>query len=88
MSAKDYKICPACFNAYIAKVSKRNPNLMTDDRRAITEGEILTLIDWFLDIHTEEGEHGVAFDSSMREGYEVVLEFKRKEKKNESNNQY
>ena len=35
MSAKDYKICPALFNAYIAKVSKRNPNLMLEDRRVI-----------------------------------------------------
>ena len=30
MSAKDYQICPSIFNAYIAKVSKKNPNLMTD----------------------------------------------------------
>lgn len=35
MSAKDYKICPALFNAYIAKVSKRNPNMMLEDRRVI-----------------------------------------------------
>ena len=48
MSAKDYKICPALFNAYIAKVSKRNPNLMLEDRRAITEEEILSLIEWYL----------------------------------------
>ena len=41
MSAKDYKICPALFNAYIAKVSKRNPNIMTDDRREITDAEIM-----------------------------------------------
>lgn len=36
------------FNAYIAKTSKRNPNLMLKDRREITEGEILQLIDWWL----------------------------------------
>ena len=48
MSAKDYKICPSLFNAYIAKVSKRNPNLMLEDRRAITEEEILSLIEWYL----------------------------------------
>lgn len=81
MSAKDYKICPACFNAYIAKVSKRNPNLMTDDRRAITEEEILMLIDWYLDQNVDEGEHGLIFDSSTRAGYEIVFEFKRKDKK-------
>ena len=53
MAAKDYKICPALFNAYIAKVSKKNPNLMTNDRRIITENEILMLIDWFLDKELE-----------------------------------
>lgn len=48
MSAKDYKICPALFNAYIAKVSKRNPNMMLEDRRVIDEEEIFALIEWYL----------------------------------------
>lgn len=48
MPAKDYKICPALFNAYIAKVSKRNPNMMLDDRRVIDEKEIFSLIEWYL----------------------------------------
>ena len=48
MSAKDYEICPALFSAYIAKVSKRNPNKMTDDRREITENEILGLFHWWI----------------------------------------
>ena len=48
MSAQDYKICPALFNAYIAKVSKRNPNMMTDDRRKIKEEEIMSLIHWWI----------------------------------------
>ena len=48
MSAKDYKICPALFNAYIAKVSKRNPNVMLEDRRVIEEKEIFALIEWYL----------------------------------------
>lgn len=48
MPAKDYKICPALFNAYIAKVSKRNPNMMLEDRRVIEEHEILALIEWYL----------------------------------------
>lgn len=48
MAAKDYQICPALFNAFIAKVSKRNPNLMTDDRRIITDREIIGLIRWYL----------------------------------------
>lgn len=48
MSAKDYKICPALFNAYIAKVSKRDPNKMLADRRVITEQEIIELIVWWM----------------------------------------
>ena len=48
MSAKDYKICPSLFNAYIAKVSKRNPNIMLEDRRVIDEKEIFGLIEWYL----------------------------------------
>lgn len=31
MSAKDYQICPALFKAYIAKISKRTPNLITQE---------------------------------------------------------
>lgn len=46
MSAKDYQICPALFKSYIARVSKRNPNLMTDDRHEITDAEIVNLIEW------------------------------------------
>ena len=46
MAAKDYKICPALFHAFIAKVSKKNPNLMLDDRRVITDEEIIMLINW------------------------------------------
>ncbi len=79
MAAKDYKLCPALFNAYIAKVSKKDPNLMTDDRREITENEILGLIDWYLDQKTDEGERGLRFDSVNREGYEIVLKFRKKE---------
>lgn len=78
MAAKDYKICPALFNAYIAKVSKKNPNKMTDDRRVITENEILTLIDWWLDSKCGEGESGQYFESLAREGMNVVIEFKKK----------
>ncbi len=48
MSAQDYIICPACFNVFLAKVSKRNPNLMLNDRRIITDVEIFGLIEWKL----------------------------------------
>ena len=80
MAAKDYRICPSIFNAYIAKVSKKNQNTMTSDRREITEGEILTLIDWWLDRKCDEGEGGMFFESQEREGMNVVLELKKSEK--------
>ena len=75
MAAKDYKICPALFNAYIAKVSKRNPNKMTDDRRIITENEILMLIDWYLDNELEENQASLSFASHAREGKRIQLKF-------------
>lgn len=49
MAAKDYNICPAMFNVYLAKVSKKEPNLMLDDRRIITDNEIFMLIHWKLE---------------------------------------
>ena len=79
MAAKDYRICPALFNAYIAKVSKHHPNQMTDDRREITEGEILSLIDWYLDNKVEEGKSGLSFDSVNREGMRIEMRFVKKE---------
>ena len=78
MSAKDYHICPALFKAYIAKVSKRMPNLMTNDRREITEGEILSLIDWYLDNKIEEGKI-LYFESQAREGMTVQMKFVKTE---------
>ena len=75
MAAKDYKICCALFNAYIAKESKRDKNCMTDDRRQIPEGEILMLIDWWLDKNCGENGNGMWFDSLIRDGKKVVLRF-------------
>ena len=75
MAAKDYKICPAIFNAYIAKVSKRNPNKMTDDRRVITEDEILMLVDWYLDNELEVNQTSLSFESNTREGKRIQLKF-------------
>ena len=49
MVAKDYKICPELFNAFIAKVSKKDPNLMLSDRIVITDNEIFMLINWKLE---------------------------------------
>ena len=43
MAAKDYEILISALGVtpYFAKVNKRNPNVMLDDRREITNGEIL-----------------------------------------------
>ncbi|MBO5626090.1 MAG: hypothetical protein J5953_09900 [Prevotella sp.] len=81
MAAKDYHICPALFNAYIAKVSKKHPNMMTDDRHIITEGEILMLIDWYLDNELGEEHNTLSFASQVREGKRVQLKFIDEEKR-------
>ena len=47
MAAKDYQICCGWKRAYIAKTSKRDSNLMLQDRREISEAEILSLIHWW-----------------------------------------
>ena len=76
MAAKDYQICCALFNAYIGKVSKRNPNMMLTDRKEITEGEIMMLIDWYLDKEIDEdNKQAIHFDSLTREGMKVELRF-------------
>lgn len=54
MRAKDYRICTALFNAYIAKPSKKEIGTMCNDRREISEEEILNLIDWWVTKKVEE----------------------------------
>ena len=80
MSAKDYSICPALFSAYIAKTDKKNPNLMTNDRREITEGEVLMLIDWYLNKETKEGSKGLSFKSLARDGMRIEMRYEKIEK--------
>jgi len=76
MAAKDYKICCALFNAYIGKTSKRNPNMMLNDRKEITEEEIMMLIDWYLDKEIDEdNKHAIQFNSLTREGMKVEMRF-------------
>ena len=50
MAAKDYEICVSGLTStpYFAKVSRRNPNIMLEDRRKITEDEILMLMDCYM----------------------------------------
>ena len=71
--AEDYRICCALFHAYIAKVSKKNPNMMLNDRREITEGEILTLINWELEqwVPNNEGSTGFVFEDNDGKKIEV-----------------
>ena len=81
MAAKDYKICCALFNAYIAKVSKRDPNLMLEDRREITESEILMLVDWYMENKCQEKEYKdgvVCFESHVQEGKIIEIQLKDK----------
>ena len=78
MAAKDYKICCALWNAYIAKVSKRDPDVMLEDRRVIPDREIMTLIDWFLNSKLKEGDDTIAFDSGCRDNCKVEISYIKK----------
>lgn len=49
MPAKDYSIAIGLFGAYIARISKRNPNMMTSDKKEISKDEIYSLIEFFLE---------------------------------------
>lgn len=73
--ATDYRICISIVDAYIAKPSKVNPNMMTDDRRKITDDEALALIDWYLDSNLGTEHHVLTFDSAIREGFKVFLTY-------------
>ena len=75
MSAIKYRICCAFTEAYIAMVDSRNPNLMTNDRRPISEEEILTLIDWYLDNRLGDKYTIIKFNSHQRQGLKVQMQF-------------
>lgn len=74
--AEDYKICCALFDAYIAKVSKKNPNEMLDDRRKITKAEILTLIAWCLQQQVDENENSDGFMFKDWDGKTIEVHYK------------
>lgn len=46
MAAKDYKLCPSPLTGavYISKVSKRDNNVMLDDRRVLDKAEFYNAI--------------------------------------------
>lgn len=71
MGAKDYKICMGWQSAYIAKTSKRDPDLMLEDRKEITENEILALIHWWA-IRKKE-ETGKCTQTLTADGKPVVV---------------
>ena len=83
MAAKDYEICVSGLTStpYLAKVSKRDPNVMLDDRRKISEGEILMLIDCYMSnkCQDEENKDGVvSFKSHIQEGKIIEIQLKDK----------
>lgn len=73
--ANDYRICCALFNAYIAKVSKRNPNMMLEDRREITDGEKLTLIAWELDRWVSKNKDSDGFRFKDNDGRTIEVHY-------------
>lgn len=87
MAAKDYRICCALFNAYIAKVSKRNPNMMLDDRREITKGEILTLINWELEQFVSENEDCTGFVFEDNDGRKIEVHYLESDDKSKKKEQ-
>lgn len=73
MAAKDYKICFGWRGAYLAKQSKKTPGLMLEDRREISEVEIIQLIHWWASNKAEERKNNV---QQITVGGEPVVEVK------------
>ena len=83
MAAKDYEICVSGLTStpYLAKVSKRDPNVMLDDRREISEGEILMMIDCYMSNKCQDEEYKdriVCFKSHIQEGKIIEMQLKDK----------
>ena len=92
MAAKDYEIYVSGLTStlYLAKVSKRNPNVMLEDRRKITEGEILMLIDCYMDKKCQEEEYKdgvVRFKSHIQEGKIIEIQLRDKTQGNSAEKQ-
>lgn len=61
MAAKDYEIVTGRMNAYLAKkkkTTKKGPQVMSEDRRRITEDEIIGVFELYLrkKIYEHEGD--------------------------------
>ena len=73
MNIEDYRIVTGLSNAYIARLSK-NQCVMLDPRRVITEGEILHLIDWWLEKKLSDTEGDTYFITLKRK---PIIKLKR-----------
>ncbi len=73
MAAKDYKICFGWRGVYLAKESKKTPDLMLEDRREISEVEIIRLIHWWASKKAEERKNNI---QQITVGGEPVVEVK------------
>ena len=87
MAAKDYEILISALamTPYFAKVNKRNPNVMLEDRREITDGEILMLIDCYMRNKCQDEEYKdgvVCFKSHIQEGKIIEIRLKDKPQDN------
>ena len=83
MAAKDYEICVSGLTStpYLAKISKRDHNVMLDDRREISEGEILMMIDCYMSNKCQDEEYKdgiVCFKSHIKEDKIIEIQFKDK----------
>ena len=83
MAAKDYEICVSGLTStpYLAKVNKQDPNVMLDDRRKISEGEILMLIDCYMSNKCQDEEYKdgvVCFKSHIQEDKIIEIQLKDK----------
>ena len=92
MAAKDYEICISGLTStpYLAKVSKRNPNVMLEDRREITESEILMLIDCYMNNKCKDEEYKdgvVCFNSHIQDGKIIEIQLRHKTQGNSTTKQ-
>lgn len=57
MNIKDYTLCVSCFgNAYIAKPSKKNKNVMCESRKVLAHEEVIAFIHQYVQQWCENNE--------------------------------
>jgi hypothetical protein len=74
MPAKDYKLCvsPLTGAIFISKISKKNPNVMLDDRVEVDENWFYFQLEQFLKAKLDKG----ATELEITKGGKVVMEIK------------